>query len=138
MLDLDRAWREARARADELRATVKSASKDIGTLMKAGQRDEAETKKGARVEDSVSLYLKEISRTPLLTAEEEKTLLNIVSVFRLGLQWDKRILLNYLEIFDILKKKLNLDFSDVTFDNFKNTRLDPTAYLSLMEADGSV
>jgi len=56
--------------------------------------------------------------------------------FRLGLQWGKRIILNYLEIFDILKKKMNLDFRDVTFDNFKNLRLDPTAYLSLMEADG--
>ncbi len=31
-------------------------------------------RKGATVEDSVSLYLKEISRTPLLTADQEKTL----------------------------------------------------------------
>jgi adenylate cyclase, class 2 len=57
---------------------------------------------------------------------------------RLGLHWGKRILLNYLEIFDILKKKMDLDFNDVTFDNFKNRRLDLTAYLSLMEADSSV
>jgi adenylate cyclase class 2 len=55
---------------------------------------------------------------------------------RLGLHWGKRILLNYLEIFDILKKKIDLDFTDVTFDNFKNTRLDPADYMSLMEADG--
>ena len=34
----------------------------------------ARHRKGAAVEDSVSLYLKEISQTPLLTAEEEKTL----------------------------------------------------------------
>ena len=57
---------------------------------------------------------------------------------RLGLHWGKRILLNYLEIFDILKKEMDLDFNDVTFDNFKNRRLDLTAYLSLMEADSSV
>jgi RNA polymerase primary sigma factor len=31
-------------------------------------------RKGTTVEDSVSLYLKEISRTPLLTADQEKTL----------------------------------------------------------------
>jgi RNA polymerase primary sigma factor len=37
--------------------------------------DESEgNRKGATVEDSVSLYLKEISQTPLLTAEEEKEL----------------------------------------------------------------
>ena len=56
---------------------------------------------------------------------------------RLGLPWGKRILLNYLEIFEILKRKLNLDFTDVTFNNFKNTPLDLAAHLKLMEADRS-
>ena len=39
---------------------------------------------------------------------------------RLGLQWSRRILLDYLEIFNILKVNKKLDFEDVTFDNFIN------------------
>jgi len=39
---------------------------------------------------------------------------------RLGLDWKHRIVLNYLEIFEILKKKWELGFSDPTFENFKN------------------
>ena len=38
----------------------------------------------------------------------------------LDLDWNERITLNYLELFDILKKRLNLSFFDVTFENFKN------------------
>lgn len=42
----------------------------------------------------------------------------------LGLQWKKRILENYLSIFDGLRKKAALPFPDITFDNFKTVRLD--------------
>jgi adenylate cyclase class 2 len=52
---------------------------------------------------------------------------------RLGLQWSKRILLNYLEIFEILKEKKRLDFTDVTFDNFKNIKADIADYLNIIE-----
>ena len=54
---------------------------------------------------------------------------------QLGLRWDQRILLNYLRIFEILQKNLNLDFSDLTFDNFKNIRVDLADYLHLLVAE---
>lgn len=54
---------------------------------------------------------------------------------KIGLLWEKRILLNYLAIFDILKRKLNLSFYDVTFSNFNNIRFDMAHYLKLIEAD---
>ena len=56
---------------------------------------------------------------------------------RLGLDWNKRILLNYLEIFEVLQKKLGLDFSDVTFENFKLIKVNVVDFFKLMEA-GSV
>ncbi len=52
----------------------------------------------------------------------------------IGLQWENRILLNYLAIYDIIKRKLNLSFSDITFSNFKNVRTDLREYLYLIEA----
>lgn len=55
--------------------------------------------------------------------------------YRLGLDWSKRILLNYLELFEILRRKMNLSFSDVTFDNFKDIRVNLAPYLNVMEAN---
>ena len=56
---------------------------------------------------------------------------------KLDMPWDQRILLNYLQIFEILQKKLNLNFADVTFDNFKNVKLDLAEYVTLLaENDG--
>jgi adenylate cyclase class 2 len=52
----------------------------------------------------------------------------------MGQKWKKRILFNYLAIFDILKEKLDLPFSDVTFNNFKNVRFDLNKYTHLFEA----
>jgi len=54
---------------------------------------------------------------------------------QIGLLWEKRILLNYLAIFDIIKRQLNLSFYDVTFGNFNNIRVDMAPYLKLIEAD---
>jgi len=54
---------------------------------------------------------------------------------QLGLPWDQRILFNYLQIFEILREKLNLKFSDVTFDDFRNVDVDLADYLHLLVAD---
>lgn len=53
----------------------------------------------------------------------------------LGLDWNERILINYLELFDIIKKGLDLSFSDVTFENFKNVGTDFSKYFYAINAD---
>lgn len=53
---------------------------------------------------------------------------------RLSLEWDRRILLNYLEIFEIIRADQGLSFSDVTFANFNGLALDLTTFLPRMEA----
>jgi adenylate cyclase class 2 len=54
---------------------------------------------------------------------------------RIGLKWKKRILLNYLAIFDVIRQKSNLPFYDVTFSNFINIRFDIAKYLDLLEVN---
>jgi adenylate cyclase class 2 len=53
---------------------------------------------------------------------------------RLALEWGRRILLNYLEIFEIIRAGQGLSFSDVTFANFTGLALDLTSFLPRMEA----
>jgi adenylate cyclase, class 2 len=52
----------------------------------------------------------------------------------LGLHWRHRILSSYLGIFEILRKKEKLPFSDVTFDNFKTVSIPFDRYARLFEA----
>jgi adenylate cyclase class 2 len=52
----------------------------------------------------------------------------------MSLNWEKRILLNYLQLFDIIKKDLNLSFSDITFDNFHDIPVNFSRYQKLVEA----
>ena len=42
----------------------------------------------------------------------------------LGLNWENRILLNYIEIFEKIKYKHHLAFNDITFDNFNDIDVD--------------
>jgi adenylate cyclase class 2 len=55
----------------------------------------------------------------------------------LNLNWQKRILLNYLEIFEIIRQTLNLEFKDLTFKNFENIQVDMAAFLGKLEASDS-
>ena len=52
---------------------------------------------------------------------------------RIGMQWQRRILHNYLEIFEALKQIHNLPFHDVTFDNFKAYPVDMQRHRHLFE-----
>jgi adenylate cyclase, class 2 len=42
----------------------------------------------------------------------------------LDFNWEKRILWNYLAMFETLHQKYTLSFTDITFDNFLDTRID--------------
>ena len=53
---------------------------------------------------------------------------------QLELAWGKRILENYLAIFEILRKDRQLPFTDVTFDNFAKHPVNIDPYLPILEA----
>ncbi len=72
-----------------------------------------------------------------LEIEGEKTAIRDMAD-KLGLKWEKRILMNYLRIFDIVRQEMNLSFSDITFDNFKNLRVDSSRFLHRIEAKEGV
>jgi len=55
---------------------------------------------------------------------------------RLDLDWPERIVLNYRTMFDIIKKELNLTFSDITFENFKGVKMDIRRFIPRFFPDG--
>jgi adenylate cyclase class 2 len=52
---------------------------------------------------------------------------------RIGLNWGSRILDNYLHIFELIKHRERLPFTDVTFENFEKVRIDPEALRTLLK-----
>jgi adenylate cyclase class 2 len=66
---------------------------------------------------------------------KEEAILNTVKA--LELDWENRILHNYLGIFETLRKKLKLSFTDITFENFKNIPIDFDKYVHLFVAGKS-
>ena len=55
---------------------------------------------------------------------------------QIGMQWNRRILGNYRFLFDIIKERLFLSFSDITFDNFRKVKMDMKTFLPLFETGG--
>ena len=53
---------------------------------------------------------------------------------RLKLSWGRRILLNYLEIFEVIRREEGLVFRDVSFENFKTVKFDIRRYLPSLYA----
>ena len=51
----------------------------------------------------------------------------------IGLNWGKRITTNYLALFALLQKKLELPFEDITFENFKNMKIDRSRIHDILE-----
>ena len=66
---------------------------------------------------------------------QEKDIRYYASKF--GLNWQKRIIFNYLTIFEIMRKNLNLDFNDLTFNNFETVDVDAGGFLDRLEAGNS-
>jgi adenylate cyclase class 2 len=52
----------------------------------------------------------------------------------LGLDWEKRITANYLSLFELLRKQLNLSFEDVTFENFRKIKIEEPHIRKIIEA----
>jgi adenylate cyclase class 2 len=53
---------------------------------------------------------------------------------KIGMQWEQRIVLNYFEVFEILRSKLNLPFTDITFNNFRDISFDLKTFIPLLES----
>jgi len=68
-----------------------------------------------------------------LEIEGEKTDIRHISNL-LDLKWEQRILLNYLEIFDIVRQGENLAFNDITFDNFRMSPVETGRYVPMLYA----
>jgi len=54
---------------------------------------------------------------------------------RLGLAWHRRILANYLQIFETIRQSLGLPFNDVTFTHFQTVQADMVPMIRRFEAE---
>jgi adenylate cyclase class 2 len=59
----------------------------------------------------------------------------IANQFDLG--WEERILLNYLEIFEIIQRREGLGFTDITFEHFESIEVDLGKHLHLLYAQSN-
>lgn len=56
---------------------------------------------------------------------------------RLGLDWERRVTVGYLDLFARVKKTLGLDFRDLTFENFEGLAV-RAQDLGVLPADGAI
>jgi adenylate cyclase class 2 len=83
--------------------------------------------------DDTNLLIDTMPYGEFLEIEGEKSHIREMAD-RLGLNWEERILLNYLEIFEVIQRAEDLRFSDITFDNFRIIHFDIEKYLPLLYA----
>ena len=76
--------------------------------------------------DGVEVVLDEMPFGEFLELEGEETAIRAVAA-RLGLDWQQRILDNYLMIMGRVKAAYALAFDDLTFDNFRDLPVDVAA-----------
>ena len=69
------------------------------------------------------LCLDEMPFGPYLEIEGPKAAIRRAAS-ELQLNWNQRIRMTYLEMFSIIRERMQLPFMDITFDNFKNVRPD--------------
>jgi adenylate cyclase class 2 len=86
--------------------------------------------------DGAELCLDELPFGRFLEIEGPKERIRYLAE-RLDLPWDRRIVMNYLQMFEIVKGRLNLDFNDIKFENFKNLTVRTDALAPLFEARGA-
>lgn len=74
--------------------------------------------------DDVQLCLDRLPFGDFLEIEGQPAAIRRMAA-RLGLRWEQRIVMNYLQMFEIIKTSLGLAFSDITFDNLKGVSCPP-------------
>ena len=83
--------------------------------------------------DQTRFYLDAMPYGTFLEIEGSETDIRAYAA-SLGLSWHKRILLNYLEIFEIIRQQRRLKFTDLTFKNFESIQIEMAAFLGKLEA----
>ena len=103
-------------------------------LMSLGYRPEQiyEKWRETLVMDQTHFCLDHLPFGNFLEIEGSKEAITLFSA-RLGLDWTRRILRNYLEIFDLIRTRHHLPFRDVTFNNFAALPFQLDALLPLLE-----
>ena len=72
--------------------------------------------------NGINLCIDEMPFGNFLEIEGEKEDI-VEAASKTGMAWNNRILINYLHMFEIIKQKFKLKFNDITFENFKNIKL---------------